>query len=146
MKRLTLSALVLGLVTALPALAGDITVEDSFARAAGANAKAGAAFMRITNGGERAERLLGARSDAAKMVEIHTHKEDANGVMQMIHVEEGFEIPAGASLLLKRGGDHVMLMGLTGPLTDGGEVEITLEFEQAGEMTVIVPVDNARME
>ncbi|MEO1154600.1 MAG: copper chaperone PCu(A)C, partial [Pseudomonadota bacterium] len=38
-------------------------------------------------------------------------------------------------------GDHVMFMGLTGPFVDGETVEVTLTFEQAGDITVDIPVD-----
>jgi hypothetical protein len=40
---------------------------------------------------------------------------------------------------------HVMFLGLNRPLTQGDEVEVTLTFEQAGEVTVTIPVDNERM-
>ena len=46
--------------------------------------------------------------------------------------------------MLARGGDHVMLMGLTGPLKDGDSFPLTLTFEHAGNVTVDVVVDSAR--
>ncbi|MDZ4135925.1 MAG: copper chaperone PCu(A)C, partial [Paracoccaceae bacterium] len=72
------------------------------------------------------------------------HKQDANGVMQMIAVPEGFAIPAGASHALQRGGDHVMLLGLTAPLKQGDMIDFTLTFEHGGAVTVQVPVDLER--
>ena len=45
---------------------------------------------------------------------------------------------------MKRGGDHVMLMGLNDGLDAGETVKITLTFEKAGEIVVDVPVDNDR--
>jgi hypothetical protein len=65
--------------------------------------------------------------------------------MRMVHVEEGFAIPAGETILLERGGMHVMLMGLTARIEQGDEIEVTLTFEEAGDMTVMIPVDNERM-
>jgi hypothetical protein len=88
--------------------------------------------------------VVGAASDAAERVELHTHIEE-DGVMRMVHVEEGFPIAAGETVALQRGGRHVMLMGLRGPLEQGGEIEITLTFETAEPLTVTVPVDNERM-
>ena len=129
---------------ALPALAQDITIEDAYARSMGGIGASGAVFFDIKNAGTEADRLVSAASDVAKMVELHTHKQDAAGVMQMIAVPEGFEVPAGADHLLARGGDHVMLMGLTRELADGDMVALTLPFEKAGEVTVDVPVDNKR--
>ena len=77
-------------------------------------------------------------------VELHTHKQDANGVMQMMEVEEGFVVPANGMHALKRGGDHIMLMGLKRPLEQGEEITVTLTFEKAGEMEVQIPVDRER--
>jgi hypothetical protein len=64
--------------------------------------------------------------------------------MQMMHVPEGFAIPAGGEHALARGGDHVMLMGLTREVADGDVINLTLVFEKAGEIVVEAPVDNAR--
>ena len=80
----------------------------------------------------------------AQKVELHTHKDDGNGVMQMLHVPEGFVIPAGGEHALARGGDHVMLMALTREVADGDVIILTMVFEKAGEMMIEAPVDNAR--
>lgn len=129
---------------ALPALAGDIMVHDPYARSSTAMSSSGAAFMVLMNHGAEDDRLIAAKSDVAKRVELHTHKEDANGVMQMLEVKEGFPVPAHGEHALARGGDHVMLMGLNHPLTQGETVTITLTFEKAGDMTIEVPVDLER--
>ncbi len=125
-------------------LAGDIKINEAYARSSGAKAKSGAIFMEIMNTGDKADQLIGASTPAAKKAELHTHIEDANGIMKMREVEGGFAIPAGGMHMLARGGDHVMLMGLTGAMLQGGTVELTLQFEQAGEVTVMVPVDLER--
>ena len=122
----------------------EIAVVDPYARAAGKSAKAGAAFMVIENTGSEDDRLIGAASDIAKRVELHTHKDMGEGVMKMMEVEEGFVIPAGGTHMLKRGGDHVMFMGLNGPMEQGATVKVTLTFEKAGEVVVDIPVDLER--
>ena len=104
----------------------------------------GAAFMQIMNHTGADDRLVDARSEVAERVELHTHLSDANGVMKMVHVEEGFAIPAGESHMLKRGGDHVMFLGLKESLHHGDVVSLTLVFEKAGEVSVEVPVDLER--
>ncbi|WP_127114952.1 copper chaperone PCu(A)C [Shimia sediminis] len=130
---------------ALPAFANDmIMVKDPYARSATANAKTGAAFMMLMNTGAEDDQLIDARSDVAKKVELHTHKENADGVMQMMHVPEGFAIPAGESHMLMRGGDHVMFMGLNRPLEHGDTVDVILVFEKAGDVKVSIPVDLER--
>jgi len=132
------------ILCAIPALAADITVEDAYARASSPNAKAGAAFMLITNGGTQDDRLVDASSDIAARVELHTHVQDGD-VMRMVHVEEGFALPAGETVVLERGGKHVMFMGLNTSLDQGDTVEVTLTFENAGEILVEIPVDLERM-
>lgn len=129
---------------ALPAFAGDITVKDPYARVSAAMSKSGAAFMEIVNAGSEDDRLVSAASEIADRVELHTHKADSAGVMQMIHVPEGFAIPAGSTHALARGGDHVMFLGLRESLEQGDTVKVTLTFEKAGEIVVDVPVDLQR--
>ncbi|MBC7133409.1 MAG: copper chaperone PCu(A)C [Roseovarius sp.] len=140
--KLTLAA-TLGLALASPALAQEIHILDPYARAASPNAASGAAFMLIENIGDADDRLVGAASPAARVVELHTHREE-NGVMKMVAVEEGFALPAGETLVLERGGHHVMFMGLTEPFEEGKVIPLTLAFEKSGEITVDVPVDLTR--
>jgi len=131
---------------ALPAFAGpEISIHDSFARAAGATAVAGAAFFMIHNSGDEDDRLIGAESDISKRVELHTHIAEGD-VMRMVEVEEGFEVPAGGMHALKRGGDHVMFMGLNRPMEQGDSITVTLVFEKSGPIEVSIPVDLERGE
>lgn len=139
----TLTALTLSLAAlAAPALA-EIKVSDPYARSATPMAKAGAAFMMIENTAEAADRLIGASSAAAAKVELHTHIEE-DGVMKMVHVEEGIEIPASGAAMLKRGGYHVMFMGLTSGWEQGDMIPVTLTFEGAGDISLEVMVDRER--
>jgi copper(I)-binding protein len=103
-----------------------------------------AAFMVIYNQGGAADRLIGVRSDVAARTELHTHISDENGVMQMVEVEEGFELPTDGEILMQRGSHHVMFMGVTEPLVDGQVIPVTLVFETAGEVVVDVTVDMDR--
>ena len=145
MLKSTLIAGASALFLAAPAWA-EIEIHDPYARAATANAKTGAAFMVIHNHGGAPDRLISASSDIAARVELHTHEEDANGVMKMIHVEEGFELPTDGEIAMKRGGAHVMFMGLNGPLEHGDTVSVTLTFETAGDVVIDVPVDLERQD
>ena len=52
-------------------------------------------------------------------------------------------IPAGATVTLQPGGLHVMLIGLTAPLAQGGRVPLTLRFARAGEVRVVLDVQAA---
>ena len=136
------SALAALALFALPAQAHDgIHVENAYARA---SAQSGAVFMTIMNFGADEDRLLSATTDAAERAELHTHTEDANGVMQMLEVSEGLAIPGNDKRELARGGDHLMLMGLTRDLKNGDMITLTLTFEHEGQVIVEVPVDNDR--
>jgi periplasmic copper chaperone A len=123
---------------------GSISVSDPYMRASGAMASSGAAFMVIDNQGSEDDRLIAASSDVAERVELHTHQSDANGVMKMVHVEEGFPISAGTEHVLARGGDHVMFLGLNRSIAQGDVITVTLTFEKAGDVVVEVPVDMER--
>lgn len=140
-----ISAAALAACLSTAAFAGDmaIKVTDSYARSASPAAKTGAAFISLMNMSDADDRLIGAASPAAKRVELHTHIEN-DGVMRMVHVEEGFPVEAGGMIVMQRGGQHVMLMGLNGALVQGAEVPVTLTFEKAGEVEIMVPVDLER--
>jgi len=140
-----LSAAALAACLSTAAIAGDMAfkVTDAYARAASPAAKTGAAFISLMNMSGTDDRLIGAASPAAKRVELHTH-EETDGVMRMIHVEEGFDVEAGGMIEMGRGARHVMMMGLTGPLEQGAMVPVTLTFETAGDIEIMVPVDLER--
>lgn len=141
MRHFLLAALLA--VLPLAAYAHDgVHIADPYARVSSPNATSGAIFMVIANHAAADDRLVGVASDVAQKVELHTHKMTAEGVMQMIHVEEGFVIPGKGEHALDRGGDHVMLLGLTRSLNPGDLVSLTLTFENAGEVTIEVPVNN----
>ena len=121
-----------------------IVVRDAYLRSSTPSSKSGAGFMELINQTGQDDRLIGVRSDLDGMVQLHSHSEDANGVMTMGEIEGGVVIPAGATHLFARGGDHLMFMGMTAPLDQGQEVPVTLIFETAGEIEVMIPVDSER--
>lgn len=143
MKPMKYALAALACALAIPAFAHDgVEIDGAYARFM-PGGKAGAAFMTIANHATVDERLIGASSDVAAKVELHSHKMAADGTMQMLHLEEGIAIPAGATHELARGGDHVMFMGLTRAVKEGDTVTVTLTFEHAGEVKVDIPVSNA---
>ncbi|NVK17562.1 MAG: copper chaperone PCu(A)C [Methylocystaceae bacterium] len=134
-KRLVLCcAMVVGLAT--PSFAGDLVVEDVWARASAGMARAGAAFMTIKNSGE-ADKLIAAKADVSKKVELHTHIHE-NGIMKMRQVDH--IMAAKGMTMLEPGSYHVMFMGLNAPLEEGKSFPLTLVFEKAGEINVTVDI------
>jgi hypothetical protein len=83
--------------------------------------------------------IEGGTSSSAEMIELHETVKNDSGEMQMQPKQGGFVVPAGGTYVLEPGGDHVMLMGLTGPLRNGAEATVTLRTS-AGEFALTVPV------
>ncbi len=138
------AALAAFMLSTAPVLAQDITVQDAYVRSSTLSSPTGAAFFMLMNGTDQDDRLIAATTDAAERAELHTHTEDANGVMKMSEIEGGIAVPAQGTHAFDRGGDHIMLMGLKAPLVQGAEIAVTLTFEKAGDVTVMIPVDQER--
>jgi copper(I)-binding protein len=115
--------------------AGPITVEQPWARASIGEAANSAAYMRIENAGDAADRLVAVKTDAAETVMLHESRMEGD-VMKMVHLADGIEIPAHGSAELKPLGLHVMLMGLKQPLKAGETLPLTLVFEKQGEVAI----------
>lgn len=147
-RRTLLSAAIAMALLPVPVQAHDdhpagLHVHDPYARTMGRVGTSGAVFFLLHNNTETDDRLIAAASDAAEVVELHTHV-DENGVMRMTRIEGGIALPAGQMHALERGADHVMLMGLTRNLAPGDIVTVTLTFESGAELVIEAPVDNAR--
>lgn len=142
------AAAALVLTFAAPLLAQEhpeaLHIHDVYARSNGGIGGSGAVFFMIHNNTETDDRLIAVTSDVAEKTELHTHVESADGVMQMVQIEGGIALPSGEMHELARGGDHVMLMGLTRAVKDGDTIALTLTFEKAGEVQIQATVDNAR--
>ena len=124
--------------------ADGLEVHHPYAISTGVGGRTGAAFLTIHNHGTTDDALIDVRSDAARLVQLHQHVATGDGIMAMVHVTDPVVIPAGGEMLLDRGGYHIMFMGLAAPFVDGTLIPVTLVFEQAGEVVVEVPVDQAR--
>lgn len=121
---------------------GVIHVHDAYARITGK--ASGAVFFMIHNNTQTDDRLIGVSTDLAKKAELHTTEQDAAGVMKMRALEGGIALPWGEMHELGRGGDHVMLMGLTREVKPGETFQLLLDFEHAPDQTIEVIVDNDR--
>ena len=118
-----------------------IHIVDAWARATPPGVENGAVYCKIQNHGG-ADRLVGARSSAARTVEIHASVAQ-NGVVEIRRID-ALPLDTGAAVELTPGGTHVMLVGLAAPLVAGAKIELTLVFATAGMVTVEVPVVDAR--
>jgi periplasmic copper chaperone A len=97
-----------------------------------------AAYFVITNDGDEADTLIGAKSEVASSTEMHETRIE-NDVAQMVPIAR-VDVPAHGSIEFKPGGYHVMLVGLTQDLKVGDTLKLTLQFEKSGEITLDVPI------
>ncbi|MGR3484639.1 MAG: copper chaperone PCu(A)C [Paracoccaceae bacterium] len=135
MIRTTLAAA--ALILAGPALAQDIQVHDPYALS---NDRSAAVYMVLRNLGQQDDRLVAVDSPAGRAA-LASPDGDTD---RLVEAEDGFPVAAATEFLLSRGGNHIALRDLTGPLGDGARVELTLTFARAGDIVEIVEVDNAR--
>ena len=146
MIRLLRVALAAAILVVTPALAhngvihlGDINISLPFTRATLPNAPVGGGFLTIENTGTEADRLVSATSEVAGETQIHEMAMEGD-VMKMRQLAEGLEIPAGETVVLAPGGFHIMFMGLKQAFVEGETVAVTLTFEKAGSVEVLLPV------
>jgi copper(I)-binding protein len=118
---------------------GSLQITQPWARATPKGADSGAAYMTVTNGGTRVERLSCVSSDASAKCQIHEMTMD-NGVMKMRPVEGGLAIKPGETVTLKPGGFHMMLVNLKAPLQQGKTIEAMLKVDDGRTVEVEFPV------
>lgn len=99
-----------------------------------------AVFGMVMNATSSDVTVLSAASNAARGVELHETGESADGQMVMAKIAGGFHLPAGKPLMLKPGGDHLMLVGLVQPLQPGDEIAVTLTLEDGTEIPFVASV------
>src|SRR6516164_7105263 len=114
---------------------GSIDVVDPWSRATPKGASVAAGYMKVTNNGTSADRLISGSSDIAPTFEVHEMSMDKD-VAKMRPVKGGLEIKPGETVELKPGSFHVMFVGLKKPLAAGEHVKATLVFEKAGTINI----------
>lgn len=122
-----------------PRPAGEtVTIEDAWVKSADEGMSAG--FGTLVNSGDDDVTVVAVASEASNMLELHETVENEAGEMVMREKDGGFIIPAGGSLPLEPGANHIMMMDLTGPLTAGSDVTFTLTFSDDSTFEFTAPV------
>jgi copper(I)-binding protein len=121
--------------------AGDLVLSAGWSRASTVMERPGAAFLSIANTGSADDRLIAAHTPAAKRAELHHHTMN-KGVMKMRQIK-AMDIPEGDTTMLKPGSFHIMLFQLKSMLNEGDMFPMTLTFEKAGNVTIMVHVAKA---
>jgi periplasmic copper chaperone A len=97
-----------------------------------------AAYLTLHNGGTQPLVITGVRSPRAAQAMIH-ESTLVNGESSM-RPHERLELRAGETVRLAPGGLHIMLQGLTRPLTPGEEVPLVLLLAGGASVTVMARV------
>ncbi|NRA31492.1 MAG: copper chaperone PCu(A)C, partial [Parvularculaceae bacterium] len=121
---------------------GGIKVDHPWARPTLSNTTPAAAYLIIDNKSTEDDTLLSAvvGTDIAAHTELH-QTSTVEGVSRMrVHLG-GMTVPAGGQLRFEPAGRHIMLIGLEQRLQEGKTFPLTLNFENAGAIEVIVYIE-----
>lgn len=127
-----------GTTDAAPPAGESMTVTDAWVKAADSGMTAVFGMLENTGGDDVA--VVSATTAAAGTTELHETVTDSSGAATMREVDGGFTIGAGERRALEPGADHLMLMGLTGPLAAGEEISVLLEFSDGSTLEFTAPV------
>ena len=127
----------------MPVTAGDLELTAGFTRAMLPGQPVGGGFVTITNKGGEEDRLVSATSPEAGEVQMHEMAMEGD-VMKMRQLNDGIVIPAGETVELKPGGLHLMFYKVSEPFKEGATVNVTLTFEKAGAVDLVLPIGPAR--
>src|SRR3954464_12428737 len=135
-----LAVFIAGMAQAQEYKAGPLVVDHPWTRATPKSATVAGGYLKITNTGSTPDRLTGGSAEVARKLEVHEMGMDG-GVMKMRELKNGVEIPPGATIELKPGSYHIMMMNLSRPLAKGDKVKGSLTFEKAGKVDVEFAVE-----
>ena len=102
-----------------------------------------AGYVKITNIGKSADRLIGATLEGAAKAELH-QTVIQNGVASSKEVEGGILIEPGKTVELKPGGLRIMFLILSKSSTEDTYLNGTLTFEKTGRIEVEFFVEAAK--
>lgn len=148
---LKLIAATLGLAAFLPTMAqaecaeasqGDLTVSAAWSRATIGTARPAVFYVTIQNNGSTEDRLIGIETPVAGMPMLH-ETVMSDGVASMAHADQ-ISIAAGETVSLAPGSYHGMLMDLNEALKEGESFPMTLQFQNAGAVTIDTDVVSIR--
>ena len=94
-----------------------------------------AVYGTITNNSNEDVVLVGGSTEVAGVVEVH-EMAMIGGEMKMQEIDGGLVIPAGQSVVLEPGGNHLMLMMLASDVLAGDTIEVLFDFDGADDLTL----------
>ncbi len=116
----------------------EVEVSDVWIREAPPTATVMAAYMQLKNTGAQPIALNAANCEQYQNVELHSTVME-NGVARMVPMDK-MEIPAGETLSLQPGAQHIMLIGVLKRPVVGDKVKLTLKFSDDSRQDVLAEV------
>lgn len=113
--------------------------EDGWVRAVGPAARTAAVYARIENHSDHEVVLTGVATPVAAQAQFH-RSELVDGVMRMRSLADGISVPPHGTFAWQPGGDHIMLMGLTAPLSAGDAVPLSFTLADGQQWKVTARV------
>lgn len=117
--------------------AGAVVLDSGWAKA---GAGMTAVFGTVVNRSSEPVTIVGGSSPSAGGVQVHTMAKQPDGSMKMTQQKGGLTVPAGGSAALAPGADHIMLVDLRAPLTNGEDVIVVMVTADGAELEWTVPV------
>ncbi|MDQ6951000.1 MAG: copper chaperone PCu(A)C [Mariprofundales bacterium] len=130
------------LACAAPSWAGRWSIEDAWIPLPPPVSDVAAAYLTLRNSGDRPVTIISVTTKFAKHAMIHTMRME-HGMMKMMALPK-LVIRAHGSVVLRRGGKHIMLMGPTRTLHAGDRVRLTLHDQSGAAVTTQATVRDMR--
>ena len=135
-RALAVTAVAASIATALPPAASahdtGLSVKDAWVKTADSGMSA--VFGTVANTSGKPVVVVSARTPASAMAQLH-EVVMKNGSMVMQERRGGFRVPAKGRLILRPGGNHLMLMQLTRPIVAGQLIPVTLTLADGHTVT-----------
>ena len=132
-QRLLLTIAILGVFTMIHAkMADSIEINNAAIRLMPPSMDMTAAFMTISNKSSDNVKIIGVTSDLSDNTEIHTHiiKKDGTAVMSQM---QNIVINSNKKRELKKGGDHIMFIGLKDKLKENNTYNLNIHFSDGSQ-------------
>jgi copper(I)-binding protein len=119
---------------------GKILIAHPWSRPTAPGISMGVAYFSLQNRGSTEDVLLSASTPVALRVEIH--QTTINEGMARMRPLAQVTLPPGKTVKVEPGGIHLMLVGLKQALESGKQVQLTLQFRDAGSITVMLNIEH----
>ena len=124
--------------TTTASTAKTVVVSDAWARATALGVPQAAVYLRVTS--PVGDQLVGAAVPSSVGMDAMLHDTTMNDNMASMREMKSVALPAGKVVVFQPGGMHIMVTGLTHPLSAGQHFTLTLHFAHAPDAMTTVSV------